>query len=440
MGRRMTGENARTRLEQLLRQRNLTLREFRRKFQDVSGEALSERQAYRWVAGDVASLPYPRAQETLLKLFGEPVNRLLGPPFGTVTPPPTTVSDLPSRGSSRPDWQGQVITMSADRARRFLRQAEATNVGNETMDQLADDVRRLVDASSRQALPELLGDLANAQDEAFTLLEGRQPPNQTRDLYLLAGVASGLMAKASHDLGAPHDALTQARAAYACADNAGHDGLRAWVRGLQSLITYWSGRFDDSVRYAELGTEPANRTRGTAVAWLACAQARALGALNRMDEAHAAIARATEARESMQPDDLDEMGGICTFGHARQLYYSADALAWGGAEEAAETERLATEALDTYASGAPKDRAFGDEHGARCDVAIARASRGEYEGAAEVLTPVFELPAVQRIRGIRTSVDHVRRELVRAAQPSSVSGELLGAIEAFSATRMALPR
>lgn len=159
------------------------------------------------------------------------------------------------------------------------------------------------------------------------------------------------MAKASHDLGAPHDALTQARAAYACADNAGHDGLRAWVRGLQSLITYWSGRFDDSVRYAELGTEPANCTRGTAVAWLACAQARALGALNRMDEAHAAIARATDARESMQPDDLDGMGGICTFGHARQLYYSADALAWGGAEEAAETERLATEALDTYASG-----------------------------------------------------------------------------------------
>lgn len=31
-----------------------------------------------------------------------------------------------------------------------------------------------------------LGNLANAQNEAFTLLEGRQPPNQTRDLYLLA--------------------------------------------------------------------------------------------------------------------------------------------------------------------------------------------------------------------------------------------------------------
>ncbi|MGH3468091.1 MAG: hypothetical protein ACRDQF_10210 [Thermocrispum sp.] len=435
----MAGGHSRTRLEQLLRQRNLTLRDLRRMYQDKSGDALSERQAYRWIAGEVVSMPHARAQDFLGELFGEPAERLLGPPFGTPAPLPA-VAVTPARGSSRPDWHGQVVATSADRARKFLTRAEATNVGNETMDQLTDDIRRLVGASSQQALPELLTDVAGAQDQAFTLLEGRQKPDQTRDLYLLAGVASGLMAKAAHDLAGPHDALTQARTAYACADNAGHDGLRAWVRGLQSLIAYWSGRFDDSVRYARLGADPATRTNGTAVAWLACAEARALGALNRMEEAQVAINRATDSRDSMQPDELDQMGGICTFGHARQLYYSADALAWGGAEEAAETERLATAALNAYATGPDTDRAFGDEHGARCDVAIARVSRCEHEGAAEILAPVFELPAVQRIRGIQMSVDNVRRQLVRAAQPSSVSGELLGVIEGFSATRPALPR
>ncbi|MGH4014892.1 MAG: hypothetical protein ACRDSL_13430 [Pseudonocardiaceae bacterium] len=60
----------------------------------------------------------------------------------------------------------------------------------------------------------------------FGLLEGRQRPEQTRDLYLIAGITCGLMAKASHDLGAAHDAMTQARTGYACADNAGHNGLR----------------------------------------------------------------------------------------------------------------------------------------------------------------------------------------------------------------------
>jgi len=59
----------------------------------------------------------------------------------------------------------------------------------------------------------------------------------------------------SAGFGAPHDAMTHARTGYACADNAGHDGLRAWTRGLQANITYWSGRWEDSLRYAQLGTD-----------------------------------------------------------------------------------------------------------------------------------------------------------------------------------------
>ena len=117
--------------------------------------------------------------------------------------------------------------MSADRARDFLTRIEASNVGAETLDQLLDDVRRLVVAYQQQPLPTLLGDLVDTQDRAFGLLEGHQRPTQTRDLYLIAGIACGLMAEASRDLDGPHDAMTQARTGYACADNAGHDGLRA---------------------------------------------------------------------------------------------------------------------------------------------------------------------------------------------------------------------
>ena len=248
----------RTRLEQLLRQRHVTLEEFRKHYQRIAGTTLSERQAYRWVAGEVRGLPYPQAQAALERLFGEPVTRLLGPPYGTGAPgQPGTVTERRRNGATRGQIGKAGDRHERRRARDFLTRIEASNVGAETLDQLIDDVRRLVTAYQQQPLPTLLSDLVDTQDRAFGLLEGRQRPAQTRDLYLLTGIACGLMAKASHDLGAPHDAMTHARTGYACADNAGHDGLRAWTRGLQALITYWSGRLDDSVRYAQLGAEAA---------------------------------------------------------------------------------------------------------------------------------------------------------------------------------------
>lgn len=428
----------RTRLEQLLTQRHMTVDEFRARFDRLSGDSLSARQAYRWVAGSVKGLPYPRAQGTLERIFGEPTVRLLGPPLGTGVLAASSRSAVICRGSN--DWQGQLVALSAERARDFLSSAEATNVGTETVDQLADDIRRLALAYPRQPLASLLGEIVDTQSHAFGLLEGRQRPEQARELYLLAGVASGLMAKASHDLGAPHDAITQARAAYTCADNAGHDGLRVWARGLQSLISYWAGRLDHAVRYAEQGTEAAERTRGTASVWLAAGKARALAALGRLVEASEAIDQAVQARDGVRPDELDDFGGMCTFNLPRQLYYAADAMRWGGGPESARTERLAVEAIDAYEAAVEADRAFGDEAGARCALAVARIERGELDGAAEALAPVLALPTARRINGIVTSVDYVCQVLARAGRKATVAVELEAALRGFCAERLALSR
>ncbi|MCA1675254.1 MAG: hypothetical protein LC799_24710 [Actinobacteria bacterium] len=74
-------EAPRTRLEQLLRQQHLTVEEFRRKYERVGkGVGLSDRQAYRWIAGQVHSLPHLSAQGILEQMFGEPVTRLFGRP------------------------------------------------------------------------------------------------------------------------------------------------------------------------------------------------------------------------------------------------------------------------------------------------------------------------------------------------------------------------
>ena len=194
------------------------------------------------------------------------------------------------------------------------------------------------------------------------------------------------------------------------------------------------------MRYAQLGAEAAARSNGTAGIWLASSEARSLTALNRLEDVHAALDRATEARDRLQPDELDRLGGLCTFSRPGQLYYAADALAWGGEAEASHTERLALEALDAYAGAPEKDRSFSTEAGARSALAVARVRLGEIDGAVEALTPVLELPPPKRIHGIVNSVEHVRTALRAVREPGRDVTEMAGAIEGFTSERLTLHR
>ncbi|UUV33568.1 helix-turn-helix transcriptional regulator [Amycolatopsis roodepoortensis] len=436
------GELPRTRLDQLMKQKRMTLRDLMDRYREITGTEMSERQAYRWVNGDLKRHPYAHAQVALEQVFGETASRLLGPPIGSglvLQTSPIEPIGLPP-DHERYDWQRREIAMSAKRAREFLSRTEVTNVGTETLDQLTDDVRRLTVAYQQEPLETLLGDMSETQSKLFGLLEGQQRPKQSRDLYLLAGVASGLMARASHDIGSSDDAMVQARAAFAAADNAGHDGLKAWVKGLQSLIAYWAGRYSDSIKYARQGSEFAQRSRNTSAVWLASGEARSLAALGQFEEARQAVDRATEARELVRRDDLDELGGFCTFSRPRQLYYAAEALAWAGKEAAEATERFALEAIAAYEAAPAGDRAFGDEAGTRCALAIARITGNEFEGAADAMSAVLELPIGQRTHGVVTAVGYVQRRLATVEAEGRTLNELGDSMRAFSSQRLALPQ
>jgi tetratricopeptide (TPR) repeat protein len=302
------------------------------------------------------------------------------------------------------------VEMAARRALRFAVGAEGSNVGPETLDQLRDEVARLAAAYPQQSLPTLLPDLVDLQDVAFRLLEGRQRPAETTDLYLLAGALCGMLAKASHDLGDPHSAMTQARTAYVCADNAGHDGLRAWTRSLQSVIAYWAGWPHEAARYAELGIGAATAATGTASVWLLAQEARVWAVLGDADRAETAIERADQARAEVDGDELDALGGIMTFPLPRQLYYAADARVWlpGADDQAA---RVASEAIRAYERADQAERSFSDEAGARSDQALARVNSGDIDGAADALRPVLDLPPDQRIGGIVASVRRIHQAL-----------------------------
>lgn len=295
------------------------------------------------------------------------------------------------------------------RARAFA-VAARSRLSDEALEQIHDDVRYVAVAYPRRPLTEVLSHLVEAQDLVFAFLEHRQRADHLRHLYFLGGVTGGLLAKASHDLGNSHAALTHARTALSCADNADHNGLRAWVRGLQSLVSYWAGDPHESVRYAQLGAGHAERSNSTTGVWLPVSEARAWAALGNAEAAREALERADHAWGAVRNDDLDDVGGICTFGRARQLYYAADALAWLPGE-AAGGQQYSTMAVGAYSDQSGPDWAFGDAAGSQAAMALTRIAQRDLEGAAEAMAPVLELPADHRINGIVHSARRVHRAL-----------------------------
>jgi hypothetical protein len=412
----------------------------------LAGLSASERTYERWYSGE--STPVPDARRVLAHMFGHSIDELLAPPVSAahhpVAAPRAGRAEHTEHSGSDADLQemGRQAAMAASRALRYAVMAETNSIGPETFDHIRDEVTRIGAAYPRVALHEILSDLTEVHELVFRLLEsGRATPAQGVDLQLLASMACGMLAKASHDLADPKSAMMQARAAYVCADQAGHDGMRAWVRGLQSLIAYWTGRPGDAAAYAARGTAALATRSGSVGVWLAALEARAHALLGDVEGVRTAVVRVEDARDAAVRDDLDEIGGILAFPQPRQTYYVAEAhVLLGG--NGTEAERSAQEAVRAYASAPVDEWGFGDMAGAHTNLALARIARGDLEGAAEAVAPVLDLPPAQHNHGIVVSARRVHDAL--AASPLRVESrarDLRAQLELFTSTPTpALPR
>jgi transcriptional regulator with XRE-family HTH domain len=363
-------------------------------------------QALRLITPDALELLDPRERDVIVRLANGAQPELESPEQ-LEYPGHDPLDVVPAVDPSRPGGAGAgQLVGAARRAFQFSALAEGSNIGPETLAEIESEVRRLAQCYPQQPIGPLLGQLVQLQDVGFRLLDGRHRPPQAATLYLLTGIVSGMLAKASHDLGDAGSAMTQARAAFICADNADHDGLRTWIRALQSLISYWSGWSQDALRYARLGAESARSGSGCASIWIAAQEARAWGMIGNESATLAALTRARRLRERVRIDDLDEIGGILTFSPARQLYYAADALSLIPEQKAA-AEAFALQAISSYEQGPAALRSFGDEAGARCDLAVVRVRVGDVEGARDAIGPVFALSVPERIQGVIASAHRV---------------------------------
>lgn len=294
--------------------------------------------------------------------------------------------------------------MAADRARRFMTSLQT--LSDESLQLVYEDVQDLTRAYPARPLPEILGHLVSGQETVFGLLERPQRPTHARQLYFLSAVLGGLLAKASHDLADPHAALAQSRTAWLCAEQADHDGLRAWICGLQSLISYWARRPHDSIRYAQRGALYADRAHSSTTVWLPVSEACSWATLGNIERTREGIRLAEQAWDRVRIDELDEIGGIARFTLPRQLHFAAGALI-NFPDQLSAAEDYAYRAVEAYSDSTDPAWSFPSAAGSRTVLAIARIRCRDLDGAADALRPVLDLPVEQRINGIVQSVNQV---------------------------------
>jgi tetratricopeptide (TPR) repeat protein len=323
-----------------------------------------------------------------------------------------TGAGLPASGALDRLSERALILAAAHESSTHAGWAEGSNVGEATLEQLDADVRRI--ATDYVHIPPLpmFAEMLRVRNRIYWLLAGRQKPAATAQLHLLAGMLCGLLANASTDLGYRDAAAEQARAAWAYGDIIGHNGLRAWTRGMQALIEYWSGRPQQAVRLAQSARRYADSA--TARVRLHSIEARAWSLLGDAQEASRCMGAAAEARESPAAGDYlhDEIGGVFGFADTKSCCYAGAACIHLGQADAALT--AARRAVELYASGPAAERSYGAESLAWVDMAVAYLLKRSLDGAAESLAPVLAIPAGLRIAQLGERLADVRVRLAGA--------------------------
>lgn len=387
----------------------------------------------RWERGDLTPQPWrrPKIAKALAVSLAE-LNRLLGdstaPALGELEP-------AEDRAEARLLSEGLIVDDARDAA-RFARQITASTVSRFTLDQIDLDVRRFATDYVSQPLSELFVDIRELRADVFQLVQRNRFPDQMRQLYLNASRLGGLQAHVCLDLGHYRAAGTQARTAWLCAELAGHNGMRAWVRSLQSLIAYWDGRLEDAVDFARDGALYCDQ--GSVAARLPSLEARACAKLGDKRGALAALDHAERARSTVHTDDD---AGVFTFPAAKQAVYAGTTLlALGDRAHAARAVTESSQALALYESAALAERSSGDMLAARLDLASAHLLQDQLDGTQEHLNVVLAAPQVRRTASIVKRASGIGHRIAESRYANSPQGrQICGEITAFCAPPPALP-
>jgi len=265
------------------------------------------------------------------------------------------------------------------------------------------------------------------RDRVFTKLQGRQRPDQTRDLYVVASQVCGMLAWMSGDLAYQRAAQTHAWTAWVCAEQANHDAARAWVRAGQAKLAYWDARYVESAQLAEDGLRYA--CTGSVHTMLASQMARALARAGRADQAGQALGRARTERERASGED--EVGGGFGQSAAQDCYMAGSTQLWR--HEADDAISESTRAIELFQARPPGQPHYGPEALTRIDLASAYLQQTDLDGAYAALRPVLDLSPDLRNELIAQNLGLVRQALAEPAfRDATQANEMQEEIETYS--------
>ncbi|MDX3000860.1 hypothetical protein PWY87_04190 [Kribbella solani] len=318
--------------------------------------------------------------------------------LGFVPPGGPGVTDPEPGISSVIDLEDDLVR-TGDESVAQLALAEESNVGELTVEQLHADLLRITQNYLRTPTRPLYQRALAIRDRAFRLLTGRQSPHQSRGLYDAAGWALSLLGWIAVDLGRPDIAENHTRTAWACAEAADQDDLRAWVRATQHTIAFWQDDFDQAATYAADGLRYAV---GSSTLFLTSAVAVDLARSGRHAEAREAlmIAKRTTVRT-----DGPERGGpfLCTPERAEGIWSDVH-LTLGEAEL---TLAHADHAIAAFEASPHLLRNFGSERMVRLQQAKAHLHLDELDGANDAVFVVLNTPVEYRVRPLVHRISEV---------------------------------
>ncbi|WP_399088051.1 XRE family transcriptional regulator [Streptomyces sp. BBFR2] len=301
-----------------------------------------------------------------------------------------------------------LLAADAAEAADFARFIAGTNTSATALEGLHADVTRLARHYVSRPLAELYEEIGTLRRATFKLLEGRQRPADTAELYLLAGRLCGLSAHICLDAGDYDSAATQSRTAWACADLVGHNGLRAWTRAAQSLIAFWNGSPRQAAELARAGQE--YTAPGSIGARLASLEARSLAVAGDRSGAAAALATAQLQRENTTGED--EFPGIFSFPMAKQFTYAGTThLAIGGQRHVQAAITSAETAVRLYRNSEDADRSVGDLFAAHLDIARGHMKAGDIDGTEAMIRFVLDARPETRSASIARRLGELSSEL-----------------------------
>lgn len=224
--------------------------------------------------------------------------------------------------------------------------------------------------------------------------------HQRRDLYLVAGMTCVVLAHASHVLGRPHDGMVHVEAALLWAREAGHRELLAWTQGTKALLVESTRGPVHALQVLQEAQDVLARSSrpGTGAVRLACYEARFSALARQRDRALAAVRASEDAAEALGAgalSELDDIGGILTFGEPKRASFCAGPYLDFGHPGLA--ERHAQAAIAGYLRGPAEQHSYGDVALARVSMAQARLSAGDLDGVMDAVHPVLTLPPQKRI-------------------------------------------